>query len=381
VSQFNLCDATSRNDRSAPREPPAVMTAAAPVLDNLRGSLLKRLADGPALLFVGSRDFLDYLAAFFGSTSLHAYIVPDAEPGIWQQMLAGRKTVVIVDDDEDRVSEIVSTKLEALGHAPMVTRLFADVFVNASSGGGLWKAAPHGLTAPESAYAVLSVPRTGTEFLCEALRSTNAAGYPKEHLRLHTETLTKYCRFDPNRFLLTLMLRLQTKNRVFGTKLISHFLMSHIKLCPAIDETLAGFKYVRVSRRDVVGQAISAMLASKTGTYHIRNEAEQKRYRERLVESQIDPADLRRVEQLRQNYARQNRQIDEFLDRHSISPLDIAFEDLIEHPLKNVNAILSFLGAPTGVTKILVEVKQTRDTITENVRSMYLSQYPKSKAI
>jgi LPS sulfotransferase NodH len=355
------------------------MSAATAVLDNLRGSLLKRLADSPGLLFVGSRDFLDYLAAYFGSASLHAYIVPDAENATWEQMLAGRETVVIVDDDEDRVSDVVNTRLATLGQKPMVTRLFADVFVNASFGGGLWKPAPRRLTPPEVAYAILSVPRTGTEFLCEALRSTNAAGFPKEHLRLQTETLTKYCKFDPNRFLLTLMLRLQTKNRVFGTKLISHFLMSHIKLCPALNQTLTQFKYIRVSRRDVVGQAISAMLASKTGTYHIRNEAEQTRYRERLVASQIDTADLRRVEQLRQNYAKQNRQIDEFLELHSIYPLDIAFEDLIDHPLKNVNAVLSFLGVPAGVAKILVEVKQTRDTITENVRSMYLGLYPKSK--
>ena len=355
------------------------MTAAVAVLDNLRGSLLKRLAGGPGLLFVGGREFIDYLDAYFGSASLHAYIMPDAERATWEQMLAGRETVVIVDDDEDRVSDMVNNQLESLGQKPKVTRLFADVFVDASFGGTLWQAPPQGLTPPDVAYAILSVPRTGTEFLCEALRSTNLAGYPKEHLRLQTESLTKYCRFDPNRFLLNLMMRLQTKNRVFGTKLISHFLLNHIKLCPALDRTLTDFKYVRVSRRDVVGQAISAMLASKTGTYHIRNETEQKRYRERLVASQIVPADLRRVEQLRQNYANQNRQIDNFLEHHSISPLNIAFEDLIEQPLQNVNAILSFLGFPAGVEKILVEVKQTRDTITETVRSMYLEQSSKSK--
>jgi LPS sulfotransferase NodH len=356
------------------------MTTAAQVLDNLRGSLLKRLANGPGLLFAGRRDFLDYLAAFFGSASSHAYIEPDAEPEAWEQMLTGRKTVVVVDDDEDRVTDGVKTTLQAISPKTRVIRLFGDLFVSASFGGALWKAPPQGRTPPEVAYAILSVPRTGTEFLCEALRSTNLAGNPKEHLRLHTEALTKYCHFDPNRFLLNLMLRLQSKNRVFGTKLISHFLLNHIKLCPPLDQTLAKFRFVRVTRRDVVGQAISAMLASKTGTYHVRNEAEQKRYRERLDASQISPADLNRVEQLRQNYAYQNRQIDAFLERHSITPLNIAFEDLVEDPLKSVNAVLSFLGVPAGVEKISVEVRQTRNAITDTVRSMYAEQYAKSPA-
>jgi trehalose 2-sulfotransferase len=355
------------------------MTTATVVLDRLRGSLLKRLAEASGLLFAGDREYLDYLQAYFGGTTPHGFVAPDAEREKWEPLLAGRETVVIVDEDEDRMAEIVKGRLENFSFRPRITRLFADVFVDASFGGTLWKSEAANLTPPAVSYAILSVPRTGTEFLCEALRSTNAAGFPKEHLRLQTETLTKFCRFDPHRFLQHLMLRLQTKNSVFGTKLISHFLLTHIKLCPALEPTLTQFKYIRVSRRDVVGQAISAMLASKTGTYHVRNEAEQTRYQERLVDSQIGPADLRRVEQLRQNYAHQNRQIDEFLARHSISPLEIAFEDLIEHPLQNVNAILAFLGFPAGVEKILVDVKQTRNTITESVRSMYLEQSAKTK--
>jgi LPS sulfotransferase NodH len=168
------------------------------------------------------------------------------------------------------------------------------------------------------------------------------------------------------------MSRQMTKNRVFGTKLISHFLLEHIKLCRPLEQTLTPFKYVRVSRRDLVGQAISAMLAFHTGTYHIRDEAEHQRYRERLANFQISPADLRRVEDLRQSFAVQRRQMDDFLQRHSITPLEVVFEDLIAEPVRSVNAVLSFLSVPTTVENVSVTVRKTQDEITESVRAMYL---------
>jgi LPS sulfotransferase NodH len=338
----------------------------------LRGPLFARLRSAPGLIFVGKREYIEYLAEVFGTASPHAFVRADDPVDSWERLLAGRVAVVATSDDEDAIAADVGRVLAQLGHRVRVARLFADLFVNVMSGGHLWQPTPRELATPTVAYAILGTPRCGSEFLCEALTSTQVAGYPQEDLRSQSEALTKYCRFDADRYLRTLMSRRVTPNGVFGTKLISHFLLDHIKLCSELERTLTRFKFIRILRRDIIGQAISAMLASRTQVYHVRDVAEHQRYAERLGNLQISPEDLRHVDLLCNALSTQNGQIDEFFSRHRITPLVLTYEDLIVQPLATVNAILSFLSVAAKIQSVAVTVRRTRSEFSNAVRAMYL---------
>jgi LPS sulfotransferase NodH len=344
------------------------------IFESLRDPLLARLRGVSGLVFVGKQDCIDYLAAFFGVASLHKYVCIDKPTFTWEGSLSGRDTLVLVSEDEDALAADVQRVLTQIGRSLRVVRLFADLFVNAVSGGDLWQTTSSKFAPPEVAYGIIGTPRCGSEFLCELLTSTQVAGYPQEHLRTHSLLLAKHCRFDTNRYLKILMSRRVTPNRVFGTKLISHFLMDHLMMSSELEGTLSRFKFIRVLRRDVLGQAISAMLASRTEVYHVRNEAEQQRYTERLIGIEIRSTDLLHVDQLIRAFSTQNRQIDDFLCRHGISPLLLTYEDLIEQPLESVKNIARFLNISVRIDSVSAGVRRIESPLSNTVRNLYIER-------
>jgi trehalose 2-sulfotransferase len=348
------------------------MTRAREVFGPLHDLLLARLSNVPGLLFVGKREYIDYLADFFGAASLHSYVSDDEPVCGWEQLLPGRNAVVATGDDEDAVAAHAERVCARLGNPLRVVRLFGDLFVNSMTSNDLWQMTTGEPALPKVAYAILGTPRCGSEFLCEALTSTQVAGYPTEHLRSQSEVLTKYSRFDTNRYLRIAMWRSVTPNGVFGTKLVSHFFMDHIKICPELERTLAKFKFVRLLRKDIVDQAISALLASLTGVYHLREGLNVSDYAERLSRVRIRQADLRHLDLLCHAFAAQNKQMDEFLVKHGITPLVLSYEEVTEHPLVGVNAILSFLNISTKIECVSVSVKRTRSDLSDAIRAIYL---------
>jgi LPS sulfotransferase NodH len=230
------------------------------------------------------------------------------------------------------------------------------------------------MSAPRVAYAIVSTPRCGSEFLCEALASTGVAGYPREHLRSHTERLRFHWQLDATTYLRAVMARRFTPNGVFGTKLISHFLFSHLSWSPDLERTLAEFRFIRLLRRDAIGQAISAAIASQTGTYHVRNAVQQERYEARLRGVSVTDGVLRLVAEIQTAFAEQERDLDELLRRIDASPLVIHYEELIDDPLPQVRAILSFLGVAASIDSVCVRVRKTESPLSNVVREIYLER-------
>ena len=71
----------------------------------------------------------------------------------------------------------------------------------------------------------------------------------------------------------------------------------------------------------------------------------------------------------------QNRQMDEFLRRHGITPLVLTYEDLIEQPSPSVDTMLTFLNIPTKIQNVSVSVRKTRSALSEAIRAMYLRDF------
>src|SRR6185503_6021426 len=148
-----------------------------------------------------------------------------------------------------------------------------------------------------------------------------------------------------------------------GTKIISHFLFEHAMRAPELKRELTRLPYIHVMRRDRIGQAISALLASKTGVWHIRNEAEQARYARRLSGVTVTDADLQWVRWLEGGFEREDRQLQEFQAKHRLSAITVTYEDLIAHPSNQLKPILAFLGIEAD-TAVSVGLKPTRTDLS-----------------
>jgi len=132
--------------------------------------------------------------------------------------------------------------------------------------------------APRSCYAICATPRTGTNLLCERLWLTGVAGRPEEHFLL----LKRRSRPDAvlgHADLETVLADGTTPNGVFGTKIMWDQLEGIIDMLRSIagDFTtpahgllaafLPGLRYVHVSRRDKVRQAVSLAKAVQSGRW------------------------------------------------------------------------------------------------------------------
>jgi LPS sulfotransferase NodH len=346
------------------------------VLEPLKQTLLARLIGIAPLAFIGDRRTIDYLRAFFAAADVpsdHRYICAEEQPATdWAAIIEDRRAIVASLTDEDAVFEDVTRRIQELGSATPLLRLFADVFVNIACDAHPLDVVPEPATPAAIRYAIVGTPRCGSEFLCHALSSTNAAGFPEEHLRLETQLLTRYARFDCARYFRILMSRRTTSNGAFGTKIISHFLHDHLSRVPALKDELRRFTFVHVIRRDRVRQAISALLASKTGIWHVRNEKEQANYRRLLANVTIDDSDLQWVKWLSGGFERENRQLHELLTKRKWPAITVYYEDLVSRPAEQLRSILTFLEIDADPAKISVGLKPTRSDFSDDVHRMYL---------
>jgi LPS sulfotransferase NodH len=130
-------------------------------------------------------------------------------------------------------------------------------------------------TAPRLKFAVLSLPRTGSEWLCAALRR-RGIGVPLEYLTALEVAQRMGCADQAGNIRLSeYMAQLQAKrttpNGVFGLKL--HPL--HLKAVSSGDEQQAAEslnwfdRIFFLRRRDRLSQAISLARAVLTGQYHV----------------------------------------------------------------------------------------------------------------
>jgi LPS sulfotransferase NodH len=142
-------------------------------------------------------------------------------------------------------------------------------------------------------YALLSIPRTGSTYLC-ALLANRGLGVPLEHIR---DPAAKTVNGDPANFdqLLAGLEKYGSKKGVFGTKLISHFLLAaaneNIGTATRLIEVLQQRDYVLMCLyRNFIDCLVSNLIANKLGTWHIYDAEGAKRLRNRSDALDMDKA-------------------------------------------------------------------------------------------
>lgn len=260
---------------------------------------------------------------------------------------------------------------------------------------------------------ICTMPRTGSWYLAEALQSTEVAGRPEEYLRLDwlwrqawhgglvpghmldywpparpmglsrpslsTEDIAKF---------LSEVRRIGTTgNGVFGVKLqLSQFeeFVSDARQADLADvhvdeRTLRTWfpkpRYILLTRRDHLRQAISHCRAIKTDCWWVKGPGQQSRRpgAGSATESKdLADSDMAEIEQLRRLAITQEKRWRDILGAANTSMLEIHYEDLVDDPGSAVNAILRHLSLPeVTVIRKWSRLHSQADSVTEQTVHRY----------
>ncbi len=313
---------------------------------------LKQLSSQNRLFFVGETEILQYLQEFFQN---HQQVdnnyycdlsIGNLDDIFTQETEVDKYQAIIVASFKNEAALFERVKQKAIEFKIKVTplRLFADVFINLICKRQLLQPSSEQIIKPKVTYAIVTSPRSGSTYFCDLLESTGIAGYPTEHLRLAAQELARYCDFDYLRLLHNLLQYRTTDNGVFGTKLISHFLFEFKQSRFDFKQIFSSLdKFIFLTRRDKLAQAVSLILAQKTDIWHIRDVANNINYQAKLKDIDINDDLLKNVEQKLDFINHQEARLKKILADNKVEPLILVYEDIVEDAESQINQVLEFL--------------------------------------
>ena len=290
------------------------------------------------------------------------------------------KIIIATVDNEHLIYQQIKRRISNNKLNIKALKLFSDILINTlSHQKKILQTAETEFIAPNLSYAIISAPRCGSTFLCNLLKSTSLAGFPAEHLRDHAAVLARNCHFNPIRYMKITMTRNTTTNGVFGTKIISHFLVTYRRKDLNIDAFLNRYfsKYIFLIREDKVAQAVSIFLAQKTATYHIFNDDEKQRYHKKLEEINLDDIDLKEIDKRYNFICQQEKYLEKFCQDNKVEPLIVKYEELEEEPQRYISDILDYLGInKRGVNlNIQTNIEKTQSSLSTQIIQKFKDNY------
>ena len=351
------------------------------------GNFLTNLLSQGNLLFVGENESINYLKNYAIKHQLkksnYCYLWQESKQQEFLSKLQNfNQCQGIVIASVKNESGIFITISQLLANTDLdipVLKLFDDIFVNFMAQTNLLQSSECNFRKPTVSYGILTLPRSGSTFLCHLLAATESAGYPTEHLRKPAFTLAKHSNFHYIRLLHILMTHRVTLNGVFGTKFISHFLRDFETLGTGLENIFTAIdKYIYLVRKDELAQAISILLAQKTEVWHINNKNKLLNYHDQLESITIDDELLEEVNQKHYFIKQQQDYIDKVLKIYQISPLVIQYEELVDNVEDNLQNILNYLGInimPETISNLQYTIKKMGSELSMNIAEAYRKKY------
>lgn len=208
-------------------------------------------------------------------------------------------------------------------------------------------------TRPRTSYLVCGTPRSGSSLLCEALKNTGLAGVPEEYFWRDDEPswserwgVSSYADY-----VCAAMAHGTTPNGVFGTKVMWGYMDDFLDKLRRISgggdvpthellaATFPGLRYVWITRRDKVRQAVSFARAIQTGVW--ARTSDEPPVPEREPEFRFDMID-NLVRELLEHDAAWWR----YFAEGGIEPLRITHEDFVPAYEATALRVLGYLGVP-----------------------------------
>ena len=294
--------------------------------------------------------------------------------------LAQYQIIIASVNNEHLLTEQVKDFLDSKNIKIKIFKLFSDIFTSIIlKEKKLLQTSEIEFVVPSLSYAIITVPRSGSTFLCRLLKSTRLAGFPEEKLRNPAAILARNCHFDYIRYMQILMTLKATPNRVFGTKIISHFLLSYRQKDLNVDDFLKQYfsKYIYLIREDKVAQAVSIAIAQRTKIWHISNQEQQNDYDQKL--QSIHQNDIA-IEEIKKHYdflVQQEKYLERFFKENQLEPLIIKYEELVKNPHQYINDILLYLGVgnPKIDLNIQTNLKKTQSSLSSQMIQKFQEHY------
>jgi trehalose 2-sulfotransferase len=214
-------------------------------------------------------------------------------------------------------------------------------------------------TPTRLSYAVCALPRSGSSLLCELLFDTRLAGAPVEYFDVAQMARLgeRWGTHDFSAYICALLDKKTGPNGVFGFK--AHYFQL-VEAFPngRLEATFPDLRYVYISRRNRLRQAISWARAEQTGQWASDHQPT------RRVETVFD---REQIERLYAGICERERAWEAFFDRAGVSPWRIVYEALIESPQATVRGVLEHLGVE-GASRVSVRpptLAKQADHVTE----------------
>ena len=213
-------------------------------------------------------------------------------------------------------------------------------------------------------YAICAEQRTGSSYLCQILMSTGVLGRPIEYFNgLGLLPIVPNYPQDAEGQLREVTRLGATPNGVYGLKLFSD---DFDRIAGTRwTRRLPNLRFVSLTRRDLLGQAISAVRMAQTGQYASLVEAD----REPVYEPAQIVAEIHRL-------AWGKARWEAFFARCGLAPLHLEYEEIAARPQKAADSVASLVGldGPATVDLRQVVTRVQRDSISDEWRARFVAE-------
>jgi LPS sulfotransferase NodH len=210
---------------------------------------------------------------------------------------------------------------------------------------------PREPTFPNTSYLIFFTPRSGSFLLCEALTTSGLAGFPAEYFgAVQADRLGKSwgvrCQAD---YLRMLLRHRTTVNGVFGAKVTWRHFGVFVARSRDIDERcralppaalasalLPNLRYVWLTRRDKLRQAISYSRALQTGVWNVTGQD--------VADHGALQYDRVSITRLLQAIRDDEVEARKYFSVNGINPLTIVYEEFVSRYEATCGDILRYLG-------------------------------------
>ncbi len=196
-------------------------------------------------------------------------------------------------------------------------------------------------------YAIMCLPRCGSTLVSTELRQIGA-GNPVEHFRGYVHKLLREretSRFDLVEWW-SLVRNGRNINGIFGTKIIYGFWkMAEEYMIDEEKEYMLKFlksvPIIYIERSDKIAQAVSNVIARRTGVWHLWRDDMKQPYQDKLRE--VDESLASAVASYKR-FVQEERELAAFIGANAGSVIKIDYEDLASDPKEAIAAAAQRLG-------------------------------------
>lgn len=201
-------------------------------------------------------------------------------------------------------------------------------------------------------YIIASSERSGSTYLAMILWATGILGAPWEYLNYDSEMKFMAQRLQPlsveDYFQRVVSLR-TSANGVFGFKAHYHHFAKVLEHCPSLLDRLPPPRFIVITRRDRLGQAISLARAIQTGAWSSHAvAAREPAYDRALIEKCLVKVKL------------QADGWTQWLADRAIKPLVVDYEDLVTAPAAVLDRVRVFIEPPAHAKAETIDLPAVR---------------------